>query len=159
MRRSAIARRRSRVTLPRRLTNSFLGTAYTTSHLSGGGGGLDPVPGLIHSPIGFGQMAARPWINIGDPVRGGGGFPLNNLTQVQPQRAPEQFTLIEGRAPRAFREQPAELLVQPDRERHRLHTATVARCTTEASSFPHDRADFSTYRKNGRQPVPCVFPD
>jgi predicted nucleic acid-binding protein len=22
-----------------------------------------------------------------------------------------------------------------------------------------DRADFSTYRKNGRQPVPCVFPD
>ena len=22
-----------------------------------------------------------------------------------------------------------------------------------------DKADFSTYRKNGRQPVPCVFPD
>jgi predicted nucleic acid-binding protein len=22
-----------------------------------------------------------------------------------------------------------------------------------------DRTDFSTYRKNGRQPVPCVFPD
>jgi len=22
-----------------------------------------------------------------------------------------------------------------------------------------DRNDFSTYRKNGRQPVPCVFPD
>ena len=22
-----------------------------------------------------------------------------------------------------------------------------------------DEADFSTYRKNGRQPVPCVFPD
>jgi uncharacterized protein len=22
-----------------------------------------------------------------------------------------------------------------------------------------DKADFTTYRKNGRQPVPCVFPD
>jgi predicted nucleic acid-binding protein len=22
-----------------------------------------------------------------------------------------------------------------------------------------DKADFSTYRKNGRQPVPCLFPD
>lgn len=27
------------------------------------------------------------------------------------------------------------------------------------AGLPVDRADFSTYRKNRRQPVPCVFPD
>jgi hypothetical protein len=46
--------------------------------------------------------------------RGSRGLPLNDLTQVQPQRAPEQLTLVERRVPCAFRKQRAELLVQPD---------------------------------------------
>ena len=69
------------------------------------GRGFDAVPGPVRSPVRFSQTAARPGVNVGDPRLGRGGLAFDDLAQVEPQSAPQQFTLVKRRAARAFRQQ------------------------------------------------------
>jgi hypothetical protein len=102
--------------------------------LSGGSGGFNALPALVHPLVSFSQRTTRPWLNVGDSRPALDGFMLDNLAQVQPQSAAEQLPLVQRGAARALGKQLPQFFVQADREWQRLHGKSVAQCATEATA-------------------------